>query len=157
MKGSFSKEEASHRIKTKILTTADELEQAKAIRRVVFIEEQSVRPEIEMDSHDETATHVLAFLNGESVGTARWRETKYGVKLERFAVPKPLRGRGIGKSLVMFVLEQVKGADQIYLHAQSEVIPFYEKYGFSCVGGEFQEAGIAHRKMVFGPGIEETY
>ncbi|MEE9167977.1 MAG: GNAT family N-acetyltransferase [Candidatus Neomarinimicrobiota bacterium] len=149
MKGPSSKEEISHRLSTKILTTAEELEQAKAIRRAVFIDEQSVPLEIEMDDYDESATHVLAFLNGEPAGTARWRYTKSGTKLERFAVPKSLRGRGIGKSLVMFVLEQVKGADQIYLHAQSNVISFYEKYGFSCVGDQFYEADIPHRKMVY--------
>ena len=139
----------------KIVKTRGELDQAKAIRRRVFIVEQSVPPEIEMDVYDKTATHVLAMVNGEPAGTARWRQTRHGIKLERFAVPKRLRGRGIGECLLMFVLDQITGSQRIYLHAQSDVVSFYEKYGFTCVGEGFFEAGIPHRKMIYLPGEQK--
>ena len=119
------------------------------IRREVFVKEQSVPLEIEMDDYDETAIHILAFLSDRPVGTARWRETDQGIKLERFAVPGPFRGKGIGKSLLMFALDRVKEAKQVYLHAQLSVVPFYEKYGFTCVDHDFYEAGILHKKMVY--------
>lgn len=119
------------------------------IRREVFVKEQSVPLEIEMDDYDETAIHILAFLSDMPVGTARWRETDQGIKLERFAVPGPFRGKGIGKSLLMFALDRVKEAKQVYLYAQLNVVPFYEKYGFTCVGHDFYEAGILHKKMVY--------
>ncbi|MFQ6673746.1 MAG: GNAT family N-acetyltransferase [Fidelibacterota bacterium] len=133
----------------KVVESDREMEQALAIRREVFIEEQEVPPEIEMDAWDAEATHVLAILRGRPVGTARWRETGAGIKLERFAVPSGLRGRGIGKTVLKFVLDQVRGSGEIYLYAQQQVVPFYEKYGFLGVGEVFWEADIPHLKMVY--------
>lgn len=135
-----------------MVESREELTTARAIRRQVFIEEQAVPPEIELDEHDEIATHVLAYLGDEPAGTARWRETAYGIKLERFAVPEPFRGLGVGRNLVLFVLDLVEGTKQIYLHAQSDVIGFYEKYGFECSGDVFYEAGMPHRRMMYTAG-----
>ena len=36
----------------------------------------------------------------------------------------------------------------IYMHAQSDVLVFYEKMGFKKEGTEFEEAGIMHFKMI---------
>lgn len=137
------------RVKVKVVDSDAELKHALAIRREVFVKEQSVPEEIELDAHDWGATHVLATLDGKPAGTARWRKTELGIKLERFAVPRSMRGKGIGKALLMYVLNRVTNGDKIYLHAQTSVIPFYEKYGFTCEGRPFQEAGISHRKMVY--------
>ncbi len=110
--------------------------------------EQQVPPEIEYDEYEESATHILATLNGDPVGTARWRETQQGQKLERFAVLESARGNGVGDALVQFVLEQIKETDTAYLNSQVSAIKFYARFGFKETGGIFYEAGIPHRKMI---------
>ena len=132
----------------KQIKSARDLKQAFAIRRQVFCVEQNVPEEIEMDEFDENATHIIAILNGQVVGTARWRFTDEGAKLERFAVLNEYRGKGIGEALVKYSLDQVKNRDYIYLNAQETVIGFYEKLGFRIVGKRFSEADIPHKKMV---------
>ena len=76
----------------KYIETEDEYQQARIIREEVFIREQNVPREIELDEHEDTATHILAVEDGQTIGTARWRYTEEGVKLERFAVPEQQRG-----------------------------------------------------------------
>jgi len=125
-----------------------DLEQVFSIRADVFITEQGVPPSIERDEWDTTSTHVLAWLGGTAVGTARYRETSEGIKLERFAVLPPFRGRGIGQALVKFILSQLPQNATVYLNAQEGVIEFYERFGFQLVGPRFLEAGIVHQKMV---------
>ncbi len=119
------------------------------IRRQVFIEEQHVPEEMEIDEHEAEAEYVLAFYEGVPVGTARWRETKKGMKLERFAVLPQYRGLGLGAALVSFVLKQLENRAVIYLNAQEPVIEFYKKYGFYEAGKRFYEVGIPHKKMVY--------
>ena len=77
------------------------------IRHTVFVIEQGVNPEDEYDQFEDEATHFLASLNGKAVGTARYRFTPYGIKLERFAVLKEARGRGVGQALVSAVLRDL--------------------------------------------------
>ncbi len=125
----------------------------RAIRDVVFVEEQAVSPEEEYDEFENTSRHFLALLDGVPAGTARWRRTENGIKLERFAVKKEFRGFGVGKALVDAVLSDVNpGANagtRIYLHAQLHAIPFYAGSGFEAFGEEFIEADIRHRKMQY--------
>jgi GNAT superfamily N-acetyltransferase len=78
------------------------------IRKVVFVVEQECPEELEWEFEEES-THYLAFLNGKAVGTARWRVTEKGIKLERFAVLKEARGKGVGSSLVKYLLEELLG------------------------------------------------
>ena len=110
--------------------------------------EQQVPPEIEYDDYEDSSTHILARLDGVPVGTARWRKTVHGQKLERFAVLKSARGKGVGEALVKFVLNQIEDSDSAYLNSQVSAIPFYARQGFEATGGIFYEAGIPHRKMV---------
>jgi predicted GNAT family N-acyltransferase len=70
------------------------------------------------------------------------------MKLERFAVIKQYRGYGVGKALVLFILEELKMEESIYLHAQESVIKFYTKLGFKIVGDRFFEADIPHIKLI---------
>lgn len=136
-------------IEIKQITDPVNLEKAFAIRRQVFCIEQNVSEEIEMDEFDSIATHVLAYISNQSVGTARWRFTNEGAKMERFAVLKEYRGKGVGQALVKYVLKELHGSKYIYLNAQESVIKFYEKYGFVVDGPRFFEADIPHKKMVF--------
>lgn len=136
------------------ITHPADLETAFAIRRTVFVNEQRVAPEEEYDEHEASSKHFLARLpNGTPAGTARWRQTSNGIKLERFAVLPQLRGQGVGTALVRAVLDDVFGQqpepiERIYLHAQVSAMPLYERFGFVAVGPMFEEAGIQHYKMV---------
>ncbi|WP_423149392.1 GNAT family N-acetyltransferase [Rubrolithibacter danxiaensis] len=131
----------------KVSLPAD-LEKVYAIRTEVFVEEQSCPPELEWEFEDES-THFLATINGSAAGAARWRKTDKGYKLERFAVRKEFRGKGVGIALVKTVLSDLPAdASYVYLHAQVQAMNLYEKAGFKAEGELFEEAGILHYKMV---------
>ncbi len=138
-------------LKVKYVETANEYQLALEIRKAVFIIGQNVPEHIEIDQYEDTATHILAIMTGQEVGTARWRQTNAGMKLERFAVLEPYRGTGIGKTLVEFALHELQTEPYIYLYAQQQVIPFYEQFSFKGSGNLFLEADIPHIKMVFQP------
>ncbi len=135
-------------IEIKQITNSLDIEKAIAIRRQVFCIEQNVSEEIEMDEFDDIAIHILAYIDDQPVGTARWRFTEEGAKLERFAVLNEARGKGVGEELVKYTLDRLKDSEFIYLNAQESVIKFYEKYGFEIVGNRFYEADISHKKMI---------
>ena len=120
---------------------------AADIRRKVFVEEQKVSEEEEFEFEEES-THFLIYHRGKAVGTARHRLTEKGVKLERFALLKEARSKGIGRDLLRFVLTDArKFSKPIYLHAQTTVIDFYKQQGFVITGPKFMEAGIEHYPM----------
>ena len=119
------------------------------VRRKVFVIEQEVDPQEEYDEFEDSSTHFLAKHNGVICGTCRIRNTDNGIKLERFAVLKSYRGKGVGAALVKKCLEVIQNEAQTkYLHAQLHAIQFYEKFGFKCTGPQFEEAGIQHFKMI---------
>jgi predicted GNAT family N-acyltransferase len=128
----------------------DELERCLDIRREVFVGEQRVPSDIEIDGCDAGCTHFLALANDEAVGTARLRVTEEGrAKAERVAVRRAARGKGAGAEL-MYAVEaeaRARGHDRLVLNAQVAVLPFYERLGYTVDGAEFLEAGILHRPM----------
>ena len=125
------------------------MDKAFAVRKAVFVVEQQVPQDMEWDGEDERATHFLAELDGETVGTARYRTTDKGIKLERFAVLKEHRNKKVGEALVKAVLADLDTTHYIYLNAQEAAINFYQRLGFIGEGDKFMEAGIVHLKMVF--------
>ena len=126
-------------------------EKAFAIRKMVFVEEQGVDPNLEYD-HEEEAHHYLLFLGEKPIATARWRETEKGIKLERFAVLPQFRNRGVGEVILKEVLKDVSSSEKmIYLHAQTKAVTFYGRNGFYKVGDQFTEAGIGHFLMRYAP------
>jgi predicted GNAT family N-acyltransferase len=129
-----------------------ELKQAMRIRIRVFVREQGVPEEIELDDEDKRALHLLASFGGSAVGTARIVMRAGQAKIGRMAVLKSYRRKKVGKNLLRraVITAKKQGARKIYLHAQVAVLGFYESAGFRCVGPVFDEAGIAHRKMVLG-------
>ena len=135
------------------ISSPADLDLAFSIRRQVFVDEQQVPPEEEYDEFETSSTHFLALADSVPCGTARWRRTSNGVKLERFAVLKEYRNRGVAKALVQAVLNDIFGQqpepiESIYLHAQVTAMPLYTGFGFVPVGHLFDEAGIQHQKMV---------
>lgn len=119
------------------------------IRRKVFVLEQNVRQEMEFDQFEPVCHHYIAYLDNRAVGTARWRETAEGIKLERFAVLPPYRNKGIGKVVISHLIQDVKPMHKpIYVTAQTHMYEFFEKVGFVLLPGEFIEAGIPHYKLI---------
>jgi predicted GNAT family N-acyltransferase len=137
---------------TKIAEQA-QLELAYQIRREVFVEEQKVAEEEEIDEFENESIHFLAYMNDVPAGAARWRFTDKGVKLERFAVKKIFRGKGIGSALVNAVLSDIRHHKEAsgklyYLHSQLDAVPLYLKFGFQKQGDIFEECNIKHYKMI---------
>ena len=132
----------------------DDWQQARAIRKQVFIDEQDCPPEEEWDGHDETSRHVLGRVDGEAVATARWRAVPHGdeivAKLERFAVLSSYRGHGYGTQLVERVLDDARraGFDVFLIHAQAHLEDWYADLGFESTGRTFEEVGIPHVEML---------
>lgn len=124
---------------------------AWAIRKQVFIEEQGVPEEMELDEFDLTAQHALAFLDSQCIGTARLVILPENIgRIGRMAVLPMQRGTGIGSQLLLAMIDQGKsqGITHFELHAQLSAIPFYERWGFIAQGDIYDEAGIAHRDMM---------
>ncbi|MBP7166046.1 MAG: GNAT family N-acetyltransferase [Bacteroidia bacterium] len=119
------------------------------IRQRVFVEEQQVSREEEYDEHEDESMHYMLLVEKQPAGTARWRFTEAGIKLERFAVLPEFRNQGGGAALVQAVLSDVRPFDRkIYLHAQVKAMPVYQRAGFVAEGELFYEANIPHYKMV---------
>jgi predicted GNAT family N-acyltransferase len=134
-------------IQVKQISVDDAKAQAFAIRMRVFVREQGVPAEIELDRDDRRAIHFLASISGKAVGTARVVMRHGDAKIGRMAVLKSQRRKGAGLKLLRRAVAAAKKlvARKIYLHAQVAVIGFYEKLGFVCVGPVFDEAGFADR------------
>ena len=132
--------------------TEAEKKKAFAIREEVFVKEQKVDAKEEFDQFEGESHHFVALdKDDEPVGSARWRFTDKGIKLERFTVKKHLRSRGLGSDIVKTVLEDIAESaaskTYLYLHAQLEAVPLYAKFGFQKKGRHFEECGIMHYMM----------
>ncbi|HEY0054804.1 MAG TPA: GNAT family N-acetyltransferase [Pedobacter sp.] len=135
-------------IQVKKAIEEEDLKHVYHIRSKVFVEEQQCPPEFEWE-HEEESIHFLATIDGVAAGTARWRKTGEGYKLQRFAVLKEFRGKGVGLELVKAVCADLPAeAEYIYLHSQIQACSLYEKCGFEKEGPEFDEVGIRHYRMV---------
>lgn len=134
-----------------IVNTDEQLEMAYSIRREVFIEEQQVPEDLELDEYDATATHFLVMNDRKTVGTARFRpyDSAGTGKVERVAVLASERGKGTGAALMLFIEEYAKeqGYRQLKLNAQIQAKDFYERLGYVGYGDLFLDAGIEHISM----------
>jgi len=135
--------------KIKRVTTNKELQQVIDIRTKVFVEEQLVPYELEVDGLDDKAEHLIAYVDNNPVGCARIRIINRYAKLERIAIVEKYRGRGFGRQLTDFLIEycKQKDVDEIRLHSQTYVADFYKKLGFLERGKTFFEADIEHIEM----------
>ena len=133
----------------------DQSDKTKAfeIRNLVFCEEQKVSKEIEFDGLDQFCNHYLAKINELPIGTARVREQKKGTfKIERMAVLKRYRKKGVGKAIIKEILKHylnLNNMNKLILNSQIEAKDFYKKFGFVEIGEEFVEANIRHQKMIY--------
>ena len=134
----------------KLVSSERELKSAFEVRRQVFVEEQGVSEELELDKYDREALHMVVKDKEGVIGTARIRFLVTGqAKLERMAVLKHFRRRGIGRDIISFLIAELRNRQigQVLLHAQYSVVAFYKSCGFEESGLPFWEAGIKHIKM----------
>ena len=133
----------------KIVVT-DDLAACHALRRTVFIEEQNVPEELEIDDLDDIAIHLLAFVKDRPVGTARLFIKGSTGKIGRVCVLPEVRGAGLGAALIVEACRHLKdrGCATAQLGAQTQALPFYEKLGFAAFGPIYDDAGIPHRDMM---------
>jgi len=126
---------------------------ALAVRRIVFVEEQQVPEELEIDEHDHpdaAALHFVAYAGERPVGASRLRPYAPGVgKVERVAVLASERGTGLGRHIMLAMEDTARqqGFAKLKLNAQTHAQRFYEKLGYLPVGDVFDEAGIEHIAM----------
>lgn len=119
----------------------------RCVREEVFVREQNVPPDIELDEDDPRSLHVLARLNDATpIGAGRLSPEG---KIGRMAVLASHRNGGIGAAMLNLLLEhaRARNMDEVHLHAQAEATAFYLKHGFAVTGDDFMEAGILHRPM----------
>jgi predicted GNAT family N-acyltransferase len=136
------------------VTDFNQLEQCFAIRTEVFVEEQKVPKDVEIDEKDESPDachHLLLLEEGEPVATGRWYPYKpHTAKLQRVAVLKKHRGKGLGQKLILAMEEQAKelGFTTSILDGQCHAENFYVKLGYAITSTEpFYDAGILHHRM----------
>jgi predicted GNAT family N-acyltransferase len=121
-------------------------ELASPIRFEVFVREQRVPAEIELDDRDAQSLHAIAFLEERPVGTARLLPDGH---IGRMAVLKAHRKKGVGAAMLERLIEaaRARGEREVALSAQVHAVAFYRAHGFVEEGAEYEEAGIAHQGM----------
>ena len=134
----------------KLVTNDSELKGAFEVRKKVFVEEQGIAESLEFDGNDGQALHMVVMDGERVIGTVRVLFLAANqAKLERMAILKPFRRKGIGRRLIYHLNENLskKQVAQVVLHAQYSVVVFYKSCGFEESGSPFWEAGIKHIKM----------
>ena len=134
----------------KVVTNLEDLIKVIVVRGIVFVEEQGVPYTIERNEHDFSATHILGEMDGEPFAAGRIRAAGEFAKLERVAIRKSHRGKGLGHKLTDFMISVARkqGFKKFKVHAQAYLKDFYQKHGFEIVGDMFKEADIDHYLMI---------
>jgi predicted GNAT family N-acyltransferase len=119
---------------------------ASPIRFEVFVHEQRVPADIELDATDAQCIHAVAYENGNPIATGRLLPDGH---IGRMAVLKDWRGRGVGSAILGALMDVARrrGDARIELSAQVHAVPFYLAHGFQPVGEVYEEAGIPHQAM----------
>ena len=138
-------------IQVRLAESPADIQLCLRLRWTVFVEEQGVRPSLEVDEHDRGgAVHALVSIDGVPCGAGRFIFEQPGVaKIQRMAVIDDARGRGAGRALLDFLEGEARrrGARSFTLWAQTQAKQFYEKAGYSALGPIFDDAGIPHVRM----------
>jgi len=122
------------------------------LRRTVFIEEQNVPENEEVDGDDPDCDHILLTVSDIPVGAARLKYYNDFIKVQRVCVLKNYRGQGIGSKIINFIIRHVEKNDirsSVRLGSQIHALEFYKRLGFIEFGEEYLDAGILHKDMEF--------
>ena len=120
---------------------------AIAIRKSVFITEQGVPVDLELDDKDKLCHHLVLYDQEKALATARLLPlSSTSVRLQRMAVVMDFRAQGYGKQLLQACLDlaRERGFKSLEAHAQLTALPFYQRLGFDSIGLPFDEVGIPH-------------
>ena len=136
-------------IRIKLVRNKEDLDNVLRVRKAVFIKEQDVPEEIEIDEFDKTAKHIMVLYKNKPIGCARIRLINKKAKLERIAILKKYRGNGFGKILMDYLIDYCKNNNvkEIMMNSQYYLKDYYNKFGFKPRGKTFMEAGIKHIEM----------
>ena len=142
-------------LEVKEITTDKELIEAKSIRQQVFVEEQGVPLELEVDDKDNLSTTIHVALCKDRVMVATGRILDAGTKhihLGRIAVLKNYRGLGLGREIILgmekIACEMTNEKVTSFLSAQLYAEKFYESLGYVRENDEiYLDAGIKHIDM----------
>ena len=138
-------------IKSMIVKNKEQFNIAYKIRLEVFVKEQKVPIEMELDEEDKKATHLILLKNDKPIGCGRiiFYSDNKNASLGRIAIIKSERKKGYGKILCERLINicREKQIEKITIHAQYDAVEFYKKLGFIKKGKTFMEAGIKHIKM----------
>ena len=128
---------------------AQEHQTLLALRHEVFVEEQGVPLDLEIDEHDQEAVHLVALDGDRLVGTCRVLLAGDVAKFGRLVVARDARGRGIGAALLADAerLAREMGAGRMVLAAQTSAIGLYDHAGYTARGDVYLDAGIEHVTM----------
>ncbi|NHN47000.1 GNAT family N-acetyltransferase [Halostella sp. JP-L12] len=140
----------AHDLDVRVVRTDEQYDDALDVRYAVFVDEQDVPEDLEVDEHEDESVHFVAYRDGDPVGAARLREKDdTTAKVERVAVLREYRGEGYGRAIMREVeaVAAARGYDRVALHAQTHAAPFYDRLDYERVGEEFEEAGIPHVTM----------
>ncbi|MCU9612413.1 GNAT family N-acetyltransferase [Caldibacillus lycopersici] len=133
-----------------VVENKEQLQDAFKIRTIVFVEEQNVPPEEEIDQFEKESTHFVVYSDEKDpIAAGRFREHEGYGKIERICVLPSYRKYGIGKLIMEQIIAYAKENhfSKLKLNAQTHAIPFYEKLGFRAVSDIFMDAGIPHKTM----------
>ncbi len=132
--------------KVKTATWPDDMATLKAIRFEVFVEEQKVPADEEIDANDPLSIHAIVWSNGKAAACGRLLPDGH---IGRMAVRKPFRGLGVGGLVLQHLIERARQRRDVdvVLSAQKHAIGFYEKFGFVAEGDEYLDCNIPHRDM----------
>ena len=137
-------------LEIKLVKGEGDMEAAIAVRFRVFVDEQSIPPEEELDDADATATHAIAVYQGTVVGTGRlvWSDDG-SAHIGRMAVDSQWRRKGVGGEILKFLEDSARqqGLTRSVLHAQEYVKSFYAAHGYQQHGDTFLEVDIPHVEM----------
>lgn len=137
-------------MKVSIINSDETLQTAFDIRKKVFVEEQQVPMEIEIDEYEDEAIHFICSDGEEYVGASRLRFVDDYGKLERICVLQEARGKNFGKYLIAAMEEEImrQNIKEARLNAQTRAVTLYESVGYEVVSGEFMDANIPHVEMM---------
>ncbi len=136
-------------VRVEPVRTGEELELVYAIRSEVFDREQHLTTWVRDYPEDTPSLNVLAWIDGEAVGTGRVSLWGDEAQIAWVAVRKPYRGQGVGRAIMEHLIRwaQERGARAVTLNAQTHALEFYRKLGFRPVGRPFYMAHIEHQLM----------
>lgn len=129
--------------------TEEEINQAYHIRTIVFVNEQGVSMDEEIDEFDQDAIHFVGYSKDKPIAASRLRYLKNYGKLERICIIQEERGKSYGTQMIKKMEDTVlkEGYSQTILNAQTLAVPFYEQQGYHVISDEFLDAGIPHVTM----------